>query len=612
MTNVNPPGAGVSGPALYIGGTLVANATSGYVLYSDASGTLQNESVAGLAVPITIGTTAIVSGTDTRVLYDNAGKVGEYTISGTGTVVAMATGPTLSNPVVGTQSTTDNSTLAASTAYVTTAISNAVAGVNPAVAVLVATTAAGDTSALTYANGVAGVGATLTGAVNTAISIDGVTFTTVGQRLLVKNDTQSPSGAFNGVYSLTQVQTVSLPPIFTRALDYNTPASINSTGAIPVVSGTANASTSWLLTSTVTTIGTNALTYVSFTLAPSTIVTLTGSQALTNKTYNGNTFTAGTGTLTLAASSTLATSGAFSITLTSTAGTNVTLPTTGTLATLAGSEALTNKTVNGLTITSSTGTLTIVNSGSLITAGAFAITLTATNTTGITLPTSGTLATLAGTETLTAKTLTNPIITQDTWANVPSGVTAGKLFDCSNFGTKGTLLRYDGTRWKPVNGQTILATLDTTSSNINNSEAVVFQYLLPTNAWQLKDVIRMWAGMTKSGGTDTGTWRIRIGTAGTTSDTQVAAGASFGATSRQYAEGVDLRLETATSVQQVPLSAGSFGYTGVTTTAAVTAAVTITSAAANPLYVSLTLVSSSTNDTVNAVYGAFELRASAN
>lgn len=50
-------------------------------------------------------------------------------------------------------------------------------------------------------------------------------------------------------------------------------------------------------------------------------------------------------TLTLADGSTLATSGANSITLTSTGATNVTLPTTGTLSTLAGSETLSNKTL---------------------------------------------------------------------------------------------------------------------------------------------------------------------------------------------------------------------------------------------------------------------------
>lgn len=99
----------------------------------------------------------------------------------------------------------------------------------------------------------------------------------------------------------------------------------------------------------------------------------------------------------------------------STGAATITLPAaTSTLATLAGTEALTGKTINGLTITTSTGTLTIPNSASLITAGAFAITLTASGTTGVTLPTSGTLATLAGSETLSGKTLTDPIVTNVT------------------------------------------------------------------------------------------------------------------------------------------------------------------------------------------------------
>lgn len=50
----------------------------------------------GVAASIVIGTTTITSGTTTRILYDNAGVIGEYTITGTGTVVAMQTNPTLS------------------------------------------------------------------------------------------------------------------------------------------------------------------------------------------------------------------------------------------------------------------------------------------------------------------------------------------------------------------------------------------------------------------------------------------------------------------------------------------------------------------------------------
>lgn len=206
-------------------------------------------------------------------------KIQGTTVSGTtgsGNVV-FSSAPTLANPVVGTQATSDNSTKAASTAYVTTAISNAISGVNPAVAVLVATTQASDTSSLTYNNGVSGVGATFTGSNNTALTFDGVTLTSLNQRVLVKNDTQSPSGAFNGVYYLTQIQAALLPPILTRALDYNQPSDINSTGAIPVISGTVNTDTSWLLTSTVNTVGTDALTYVQFTINPSTIQTLTSA-----------------------------------------------------------------------------------------------------------------------------------------------------------------------------------------------------------------------------------------------------------------------------------------------------------------------------------------------
>lgn len=180
------------------------------------------------------------------------------------------------NALVSTQAAADNSTKAASTAYVTTAVSNAIAAVNPAVAVQAATTAAGDTSGFTYTH-VAGIGDFFTGSVNTAVTIDGFTFTAVGQRLLVKNDTQAPSGAFNGIYNVTQIQTAILAPILTRSLDYDQPSDINNTGAIPVVNGTANAQTTWVETATVNTVGTDPLTFVEFSLKPSTIITTSTS-----------------------------------------------------------------------------------------------------------------------------------------------------------------------------------------------------------------------------------------------------------------------------------------------------------------------------------------------
>lgn len=91
-----------------------------------------------------------------------------------------------------------------------------------------------------------------------------------------------------------------------------------------------------------------------------TVVVATG--VLTCTKVNGQTVSLG-GTLTTAAAFTQA--GAFATTLTSTGATNVTLPTTGTLATLAGSEALTNKTYNGLTLNATTGTFALTNGKTL-------------------------------------------------------------------------------------------------------------------------------------------------------------------------------------------------------------------------------------------------------
>lgn len=71
---------------------------SGITITTDAA--TDTITFTGAGGGLTVGTTTITSGTTTRILYDNAGVLGEYTISGSGTAVAMAAGATLTTASV--------------------------------------------------------------------------------------------------------------------------------------------------------------------------------------------------------------------------------------------------------------------------------------------------------------------------------------------------------------------------------------------------------------------------------------------------------------------------------------------------------------------------------
>ena len=128
-------------------------------------------------------------------------------------------------------------------------------------------------------------------------------------------------------------------------------------------------------------------------------------------------------TLTIADGKTLTASN--TLTLTGTDASSVAFGTGGTVAytsvtslsSLANVGTITTGVWNGTTIAGQYGGTGVTNTdktitlgGNLTTSGAFTTTLTATANTSITLPTSGTLATLNGSETLTNKTLTTPVI----------------------------------------------------------------------------------------------------------------------------------------------------------------------------------------------------------
>lgn len=94
-----------------------------------------------------------------------------------------------------------------------------------------------------------------------------------------------------------------------------------------------------------------------------------------------------TGTFALAGN--FATVGAYASTFTMTGTTTLTFPVTGTLATLAGTEALTNKTYNGNTWTAGTGTLTL-GAGKTLTLSN-TLTFTGTDTSSVAFGTGGTV-----------------------------------------------------------------------------------------------------------------------------------------------------------------------------------------------------------------------------
>jgi hypothetical protein len=85
------------------------------------------------------------------------------------------------------------------------------------------------------------------------------------------------------------------------------------------------------------------------------------------------------------------------------------------------------------------GSKTITLGGNLTTSGAHTLTLTTTANTSVILPTTGTLATLAGIETLTNKTLSSPVITLPTMTGgtINNTVIGGTTASSANFTSVG-------------------------------------------------------------------------------------------------------------------------------------------------------------------------------
>ena len=169
-------------------------------------------------------------------------------------------------PVVGTTGITFSSTqtqplttIAGGGTGATTAggaLANIAADLFPTLTAQAATT--GTLPANTYANGTAGVGATLTGNANGALTAqDGYT-PVVNDTILVKNEA---TGANNGLYTLTQVGTAGTPYILTRTTTMDEPWEIPSR-LVRILNGTTNGGSLFQTSNTTNpTIGTDSITF---------------------------------------------------------------------------------------------------------------------------------------------------------------------------------------------------------------------------------------------------------------------------------------------------------------------------------------------------------------
>lgn len=196
-----------------------------------------------------------------------------------------------------------------------------------------------------------------------------------------------------------------------------------------------------------------------------------------------------------------------------------------------------------------------------------------------------------------------------TWANRPSPADVpGEVWRFTDLGRSGfgTFWVSDGTRWLALAGRAPLNAQGAVVTGITNTESILLQALLPVGGWQTNDVLRAWVAPTKSGTTDAATARVRIGTGGTITDTQVVSVTVLAASNQRGGAFFDVKLASATSALPFGTNNTEGSYAGASAAAA-DAAVAISSAAANALYVSLCLVSGGAADTVGAQDSRLEL-----
>ena len=360
---------------------------------------------------ISIANTAVTAGS-----YGSSAAVGTFTVNGQGQITAASN--TTINAVTLTTGSITTAPVNASDLVNKSYVDAAVSGVNYHAACNWATTA--DLGSVTYNNGASGVGATITKTSPfSTLAVDGGS-PTVGQRILVKNET---SGQYNGIYTVTSVGSGAAAWVLTRATDYDqTGAGQNEIApgdTTFILSGTANANTQWVQTTdNPIVIGTTPLVFVQIGATVSYTagigLTLSGTTfsitntAVTSGSY-GSASSVGTFTVNAQGQLTAAASTSIAIAASQITSGTITVPQGGTGATTLTGYLKGNGT-SAFTAVSSIPSGDITGLGTMSTQNANSVTITGGTINGTaiggTTPSSGAFTTLGATGNATLATIT--------------------------------------------------------------------------------------------------------------------------------------------------------------------------------------------------------------
>lgn len=314
--------------------------------------------VANTGKTITLGGSLTTTGAFNPTLAFQAGNT--YTFPSAGQTLLGLAGGTMTGDLFLNADPT-SATQAATKSYVDSVASGFTVK-NPCYA---ATTAALTATYNNVAVPPSGVGATLTNSGTQALfALDGVN-PPLSSRVLVKNQAGA-NELENGIYTVTDVGSGATNWVLTRATDYDQPAEIKPGDLVIINHGNTLASTAWVQTDTVTSIGVDPIAFSQFGAAfplslanggtgkaltasnggivysdASTFEILAGTATANLPLLSGSSAAPSWGLFALNLGGILTTagavtfSGAHSFTGTLTADTNVTFPTSGTLATTA-------------------------------------------------------------------------------------------------------------------------------------------------------------------------------------------------------------------------------------------------------------------------------------